>query len=324
MTDRPENWQLLQTGTPEANQPVDLDLGRLGAYLESQGYQVESIGQNWRNAHAVLQGEKGKVFFKIGSTPLIAEGIMNEAAWNREVTAQLAGDEEFTVPKILEVGVWQGLSYYMSEHFPGRGIASPNSNKDEENLRQWLGPIAASCAFVSTLSPLDLQGDRGTSVDQKRGVSLDRARAVESLLTPVADERALSIKPLVDAVVEGLQTSEPAIAHGDFTPWQLIEDDRRLVVTDAEFATSFGMPFEDAINFYKVVYTRMFSPDTAKDFIRQYLECLPADKRAEFKATAKMRFAAAALYGFANDIHDGLPTETSEALIKDWHEDRLF
>ena len=106
--------------------PGLLNINDLRLFVESLGYTIMSITQEFRHITMKIHREKQDYFLKLGTTPDISTRTENEAIWNASLSKYFYEDsiKNIIVPKILLQGKYNELSFYITKFYEPNFIAS--------------------------------------------------------------------------------------------------------------------------------------------------------------------------------------------------------
>jgi len=281
-----------------------LDLSQIAKYFQNKGYKVLTLEQIWRHATGLLEKDSQKFFLKMASTEDIGERTENEVSWNCQIYDALkkAGIDNFNVPQIFQTGRFEGRFFYLSSYHEGPLLSLPSYIR---HLERWLDHIVEINLFLLSLENITFKKDEYTKPIPERWEAY--FKKIQSW------QEAVSEHPLEDilrAVEQLKETFRPAINHGDFTPKHMIAEGPKLILIDAEHASSKSPKYYDICYFYHRLYTSFNQPALAKRYLRTIWEKLPRQEKEVFEISIRPLIAARIIGGFwdaknggAKDFH---------------------
>lgn len=258
---------------------IKLDTAEVRQFVASLGYEAETINQHHRHVYGKIHKNGGDYFFKMASTPAVAPKLRNEIAWNNLINTQTG--LAFRAPRILKSGQNVDLTYYIAEYVGGPLLATKTKN-GTDRLAEELGHVVQIARAVNALPITVLPLDAGRTQKQEAELLVKSAHKKVELLRDLVDLQSLA--DLTNVLNDGY---EPAMTHGDFTPWSMIKQDDGLVLFDGEHATSLRPKFIDAAQFYMRTCIPGENPETAKEWLQLIRENLESRDRAEFDRTIR-------------------------------------
>jgi hypothetical protein len=290
-------------------------------YFSQRGYQIIDIQQIWRHVHGKLERDGRYSFFKMASTQGIGERTRNETSWNGLIHKKImeADVDCFDVPTIHETGEYEGRFYYLADFYEGRFLAYEKPI-DTEFLDQWLDKIVEVNLFLLSLKDVTFYRDRGLQgkveclVDDFQVVGEWYERTKEYRLEKVFNE------------VENLrETYRPAVNHGDFVPWHMIQENDKFILVDAEHASGLTARYLDIVYLYHRLYTCVDNPYLAKKYLNKIRDNLPKTKRTGFEKSIRPIMAVRIIGGFQDvKAHETEDLTYHNELKKDFLKNNLF
>jgi hypothetical protein len=184
----------------------------------------------------------------------------------------------FAVPAIHDSGEHDGKFYYLSDFYPGPLLATKNPPRTDR-LESWLDKIAAANSFILAIDPDDLRPGDSAKKEITDQDWADKFRRVESWQKEVPDA---NLEPLLEAVKKARDTYTPAIKHGDFVPWHMIEAGDKFILIDAEHCSPDAPRYVDIAYFYHRLYTSGQNPELADKYLKIFRARLACPQQAEF------------------------------------------
>ncbi len=289
-----------------------VDQAKLTDYLVSQGFKVLEIQQLWRHVHGKLEKNSKIYFFKMASTPDISERTRNEVSWNKRIhdLVNESAIDYFDVPEVFDVGEYDDKFYYLSSYHDGQTLATKNP-PSTEGLDKWIDKIVKSNLFFLSLPELNLQKD-GTHkpINEKWDVFFKR---IQSWFDEVKE---FKLDKVFDEVDDLEKTYEPAVNHGDFVPWHMIDEGRQFILIDAEHASSYSPKYYDVCYFYHRLYTSANAPELAKEYFGKIKHSLSDSEKNKFNISVRPILATRIIGGFWDAKTDGLKNVSSHNNLK--------
>jgi hypothetical protein len=229
----------------------------------------------------------------LASTRDIGERTRNEASWNAH-TASLIRNlnvQFFDVPQVYETGFIEDKFYYISEFYGGRKLATKPS-LNVEGLDRWLDTIVKVNLFL-----LSIQYHNPLPYEKGRHLKSwgNYFEIVKKMYEAVKEH---GLREILEAVQMLRDTYKPAINHGDFVPWHMIEHGSKLILIDGEVAGTNFAKYHDVAYFYHRVYTSAHAPSIAKEYLNKVRDELPSAEKYEFDRSIKPILAERIIGGF--------------------------
>jgi len=267
----------------------DLNKEKIKSFFENKGYKVTNIKQPWRHFVAILEKDGQKHFLKMASGPGIAERTKNEVQFNKEVfkLVQKNKIDYFNVPEIITEGYYQKYYYFICQYYDSDLTATKNP-PDPKNLQQWLSQVVKINRFLDSLPNLDLPWDQ-----KENEVVEEYSKKHQIFYNEVKDP---SLKPILELANQIKNCYQPALNHGDFVPWHLIQNGEQLILIDSEAASNLKPKYYDIAYFYRAVYTTL-GPTLANKYLSLYLKTLSEKEKQILKPLFKSLLAIRILGG---------------------------
>jgi hypothetical protein len=272
---------------------MKLDLEQVRSFFESKGFDVKDLSQKWRNVYGKLQKNREIFFLKLASTPGIGHRTYNEATFNKQLLSVLTGNN-WTVPKVIAEGEYNGLYYYLSE-FIDWPLLLPQKTAPDKNFDARLPEVVAINKFLLNQSDFIMPRD-----DEHEGKPL--ANRIQLYYQRwedfYNDVKEFDLKQLLDTVKTIDKTFAKALNHCDFAPWHMMRSDNKLVLFDAEHASNYNPRYYDVCYFYHRLYTVGTGADSAKKYFNLFRDSLDSRERQQFDDAVKPILAARIIGGF--------------------------
>ena len=249
-------------------------------FFNGLSYEVIEITQLWRHIHGKLKKGNDIFFFKMSSTKDIGERTQNEVSWNKQLKIKIAERKVdfFDVPEIYEEGFFEDKFYYISSFHSGEFLASkyPLNTK---NLHSWLEQIVKVNIFFLEINDCKCKRD-----ENNLSFNESWAETFNRILNWYEEVKQHNLDEVLDVVKELKNTYWPALNHGDFVPWHMMQEGKKFMLIDAEHASSLSPKYYDVCYFYHRVYTSAQSPSLAKKYLKRIYESIAnEDKKSFFK-----------------------------------------
>jgi hypothetical protein len=277
-----------------------IDKSEVSKYFTSLGYKVIQIEQLWRHAHGQLEKNNKKYFFKMASTPGVAERTKNEVEWNKQIHEKIIRSDitYFDVPIIYETGLYNDKFYYLTDAFNGKLLSTkypPSTN----GLEKWLNNIVRANIFLISLNDLVLPRDNNVkNIVDNWDESFSK---IEELADSVNKKYS---QDLLSYAVKLKDTFIPSVNHGDFVPWHMINNGKKFILVDGEHASNQSPKYYDVCYFYHRLYTSGKSPKLAKKYLNYFLNELPQNLKNEFIKSIIPILAVRTIGGFWDAKND--------------------
>lgn len=287
-----------------------INLEELGRYLESLGYRVVKLSQEWRHVTGVVKFENEKLFLKMASTHTVGLRTRNEMSWNVLVNSTWRNKiKEFHCPKIFDHGAWKDKFWFVCDIVYGKQIkelGSKNTNISIKDLAA-AAKIAKNIIDLTEVSLLPKDIEHLEELWAKRIVSVAKKWSKNVKTQP---------KMLLDYIQKNADKVQIGVSHGDFTPWHIFKCGvGKYAVIDNEAAQLGGPKFYDVAYFYHRVFTKLKRPDLAEKFLIEFqkiylmnesdLECF------------KLVLASRVMGGYFDGERDGVTSIDLNKIIED-------
>jgi len=282
-------------------QAQEMDKGEITGFFEEMGFEVLEVEQLWRHIHGKLKKDDQILFFKMASTKDIGERTKNEVSWNNQIgeAAKQQAIDTFAVPKVFQTGEFNGNYFYISEFYEGPFLATKEP-RDVSRLEKWLDKIVDTNLFFLRLENIEFDRDK-----EQKSIFDQWDEYFNKISSWHQEVKENDLDDIFEAVKEMKNTYKPAVNHGDFVPWHMIEANGKFVLIDAEHASSKSPRYYDIVYFYHRLYTSANSPDLAKKYLNMIRERLPADEKEKFERSIRPIIAARIIGGFWDAKTDG-------------------
>ena len=188
-----------------------------------------------------------------------------------------------------------------------------------------MGQIGRRMSVAQLAQPIEAAAQLALRVQACRSIHLPIDQQIRRLKYPHKPfKRWVEMQQLATAGM-GLEELYPALepfqrpfimapAHGDFTPWHLIVSGERLVLVDAEHASSFHPIFYDVATFYHWTYICTGSMSVVSSFLSAVKSGLRARDKKVFEEYFLACLAFRILVGFAMTHEPG--TRQMEFIVR--------
>lgn len=267
-------------------------------FLQQDFHVVGNVTQEWRHAHVRLEKNGKALFAKVASTQGIGYKTRNEISWNEQMHDRIPRNMGWIIPPIYETGEYQGLPYYVTAFYPGKLVATKDTVNTEE-LRQRLQDIVRVLHFFLTLDGISFRADNDdTGVEDRLGRFKKNTTEWRNAVPSAGLDEVLAIALTIQ------ETYAPAVNHGDFVPWHMLEHGNECVLIDAEHASSLKPRFYDAAYFFHRLYTSAETPTLAEDFLHMFYDRLSPDSKKSFYEQFRPVLASRIVGGYFDTQHD--------------------
>jgi hypothetical protein len=247
----------------------DIDLKQVEQFLQTQGYEVVQIAQQWRHVISTVQKDGQKYFFKMATSEGVAPKTRNEYVWDKTYN-ELKVKSPLKVPNVHDQGEWQGLFWFMTDFVDGHVLIERRQADNLEPLEQYFERIVQGAEAIMNLpSDIPLPSRSELPLEERKAKFLEGIKYWMSQFPQDVSELYRFIENNSDAYLF-------APAHGDFVPWHMLVDkDDQLTLIDGEHSKPDSIKFYDIAYFYHRIFTGLKRPDIADKFLRTYLNLHP-------------------------------------------------
>lgn len=304
-------------------QPKKIDLPEVALYFQKGGYSVVEIEQIFRHVHGKLSKRGRDYFFKMSSTPVIGERTRNEASWNKQINLKIEGRESINmaVPKVYEEGTFKNNFYYVSDLFKGEFLATKNP-PDVKDIEQWLDKIINVLRFFLDQNINDFLFPRDIS----------ELNNISSFSDFFYNQDLLIVNELARKDLSGLLAEEkkldkyykPALNHGDFVPWHMIENGSKFILVDGEHGSRKLPKYYDVAYLYERLFVGAQSPELAKSFLSKFIEGFDFETKNKFDNLIRPLLANRIISSFWHAKNENRKNDFIEELKKNFLENNLY
>jgi hypothetical protein len=227
--------------------------------------------------------------------------IKNEVSWNEKIGQEIkkSGIEFFTVPDIITTGEFEDNFYYISKYYKGKQISTVRPI-DNSNLKFWIPNIIEINLFLLSLES-NITFDRDKN---KKSIIQNWDSYLEKIQGWITESKRDDLEEVFKVILEFKDTYEPGINHGDFVPWHMIHYKDKIVLVDAEHASSKSPKYYDVLYFFHRVYTATNAPDLAKFYLETLRNQLQ-EERPMFEKSIRPILASRIIGGFWDAVKIG-------------------
>lgn len=191
----------------------DLDLEEVEQFFK-KSYEVKKLWNEKRHVVGILKMKNKKYFLKLATTEGISIRSETEKIWDEEFN-KYNSKPKFSVPKIYDLGYYNGLLYFVTDFFEGEKLAelTCKTNKISDNI----GLVLDFAENIQSL-PLSIPiNDAILSEDHCEWFRLKTKSWLNAIPKDVYDK--FELDKLWQIVLEGSNLLQKRPRHGDFTPW---------------------------------------------------------------------------------------------------------
>lgn len=295
-----------------------IPLNLVRKFLNSKGYAVDSLDQQWRHVTGVVRKNNRKFFLKMATT--IKTGKMTEVEffWNELVSKRLPSNVPFKVPDNIEKGLFDDkLFFFISEYFGSETLADKYPPL-VKRLADWTPVIAKSAYVISSLR----QWSESESEGQPAGENL-----LESA-TEWASQLKSDTKSLLKVIKKSAGEIKEAFNHGDFVPWHMYNlGDNKLGLIDAEHG-GWKPKYYDVAYFYLRVRQNLGEKELARKFLLEFIDLLIEKEKITFWNELKPVLAQRLVGNFwevekNHDVGQGIALKRCENFKEDLLKERI-
>ncbi len=173
-------------------------------------------------------------FAKIGVNDLTRRLVRREA----EVLDALGSNtlEAFTVPRVLHVGTWEGAEVLVLSPLPTWKGQPAQPDRLDRAMRE--------------LAAIPLGPDSPTTAGQYCDRLIARGRSIRATASALDQASIDGLSATVETLRAAIESgARPGVWHGDWTPWNCVQLENRLLVWDWERCSPVGLAGFDALHF---------------------------------------------------------------------------
>jgi len=292
---------------------VKIGEAELTSFLESIGYKVLSMEQQWRNITAKISKHNTNYFFKLGSTPEISQRTINEYSFYKYMNGRKSAP--ILSPKPISTGVYAGnLNWFIAEWIEGEILVKKDdtSGKGVARLKEFFPTIIRYLEFLDQQSSnIELARDRTTLLDVYMDKLIDTSQDFFMQIKQVSTGRNQETIKRVNYLINYLQTNSSCLqlvlTHNDFVPWHLIvTPHNNLYSIDAEHSSFFYNKFHDVVTFYHRIFVFMNNPILGERFLGDIKSGFGIKEGENLETQLKFAMAHRLIGGYW------------EAIVKEW------
>ncbi len=251
-----------------------LDLNEIQAYLEGLSFTRIKLEQQWRHITGRVTKDGISQFFKLSSTPDIAQKTRNEYTWNQAMHKALI-HTPISIPRNYESGAFGDLFWFTCEFIEGPPLVEQRESNRAEAILNYLDAISQTLTVImNEQTGRQLPNDLAKPDTQK-----ERIQLFLNKVNHWAENSDGDTDELYEFLTSHADELQTAPSHGDFSPWHLIKQtDGHLFLIDGEHGQITGVKFYDAAYFYHRIFTGLMRPDIADRFLQTFFKTYSADE----------------------------------------------
>jgi aminoglycoside phosphotransferase len=290
----------------------EISLEHVSNFINTLGYEVLSIEQQWRNVTAKIRLAERDFFFKLGSTPEISERTLNEASFSNYTNS--LKDIPIGCPSVIKTGNYNENSWIIVDWIEGVQLV-PKQSKDKQYvapLENNLSKIVDYLKFLDSQRvtfPLTLDKERIVRVMGKK-LEEGAGKFFAQIKEKQPSEDTLSnIENLLTYIRNNINHIDIVLTHNDFVPWHImIDSQQKLYVIDAEHASFYYNRFHDVATFYHRIFVFMDNARLAESFFETVKTTFNIDSGSTEETQLKLAIALKLVGGYW------------EAIVQKWGE----
>ena len=271
-----------------------LDLSIIQQFLNSLGYNIIALEQQWRHVTGIVEKNQQKQFFKMSSSPEISRTTRNEYAWNQ----LLSSHPQIFVPQNYDSGIYNNLFWFTYEYIDGQSLTE---SSDYELVKKYPAIIELALSIMrldqNTQLPYDITLKNENGKLSKTDVMLQKAQYWMAHF-------GYDVNKLYYQLENNIMVLETAPQHGDFISRHIIVKNNQLFLIDGEHAQLNGFKYHDIAYFFYRTYTVLKRPDLAGFFIKNFLNAVRHDFTDKDREIVKTLLSFRTIGGFYDSNDD--------------------
>lgn len=260
----------------------------VGEFLKSIGFTTDKIEQPWRHLIAFGRVDGKDAIFKLSSTQEVSPRTQNEYYWNDAVhLAPSIYRQYFIVPYNYSFGEYKKLFYFIAQRFTGEPFVR-NGILNQEKLSSKIKKIALVTREIQKL-PIPKATLFYKIQDAKKQTPIGDhlfASAKEW-----AERSEMNLEGFLKIIEKDRHNIRASVAHGDFVPRQLYDENNKIGIIDGEHAGIRGPLYYDVAWFYIRLRTEYDAVHLANQYLSEFKRLLPKEEKEVFWEELKPVFA---------------------------------
>jgi len=259
-------------------------------FFKSKGLKLSDQAERpYRFTIAVFEKGDQKFFVKIAEKGAVDFKFLRAEVWcNQTFERLLAGfpnPPPVKIPKVLDQNETGDIYWVMFEFFSGERIADWVPSRDPRKLKDWFPQIIDFVQFLETVDPKRLETIEEVrpdkSVAKKMLAKIKEWSLVSLKKGLISQDELRAMITLVEEQKDGL---EYRLQHGDFVPWHMHDLGFPFFgLVDSEHGGVNQPQYYDLAYFYHRLYTKLWQPQLARDFLSLYLKNSNVDEEEFLK-----------------------------------------
>ena len=258
--------------------------------LVSRGFKLSDQAERpYRFTIAVFEKGGQKFFVKIAEKGVVEFKFLRAEVWCNQIFQELLADfsnpPPVKIPKVLDQNESSDIYWVMFEFFAGERIADWVPSRDPRSLKDWFPQIVDFVQFLEVVDPEKLETIEevrsDVSVAEKMLAKINKWSAIPLKKGLISQDELKVAIDLVGELGDGL---EYRLQHGDFVPWHMHDLGFPFFgLVDSEHGGVNQPQYYDLAYFYHRLYTKLWQPQLARDFLSLYLRSSNANREKFLK-----------------------------------------
>jgi hypothetical protein len=244
--------------------------------IESHGYKILEYSQPWRFVRGTAKKGDTTYFFKISPPDKeLNERLQRQVSFDQSIATVIersGKNPPFRVPRVYLSHSFD-TSWVIYEYLKGGLLAEWTPTIKPKKLTSKIDQVVETVHFFDLLdtSYISLKNDL-PSPEPSNTFLLSK---IENWKDKPIEQHLLKASEydMLYQIIGSSPLLPARLQHGDFVPWHMIEIGSNCFgLIDSEAASTHKPRFYDLAYFYHRVFTKLWQPDIAKQFLDRYLK----------------------------------------------------